>query len=258
MNWFKPIRVVFYYTFVEYLKSKVLFSTVFIGCTLLLVSYIASEFSFSSPAKIALDFGLGMLNLSIVGIAIFMGATLISKEIESRNLYMILSRPVKRWVFLLGRYLGLLGILGVNTLILSFWSLAVFLLLGGKLSFLIPWSILFIFIEGALVLTIILFFSLVTNNILAIMSTISLYFIGHSVEFAKKSSLVKNVNWLAEFIDFYSRYFPNFTKFNIKSFVLYEGQLENLYLYSSFLYGVLYCSFFIFVSCLIFNRKELV
>ncbi len=258
MNHLRSIGIVFYYTLVEHFMSKILLGNFFAGGGLLVVSYVAAELSYSSAPRIALDFGLGMLSLTTMGVSIFMGARLITQEIESRNLYMVLSRPVRRWAFLLGRYFGLLGVLGINIILLSFWCLLVFFFLGGKFSYLIPWSIFFIFMEGALLLTIVIFFSLIISNILAIMSSISLLLVGHYVEFAKESTLAKNVEWLSVALDYYSRYFPNFTKFNIKRFVLYEGHLENVFLYSSLLYGILYCTFFIFLSCLIFNKKELV
>ncbi len=258
MTHLRSIYIVFYYTLIEHLISKVLLGNIFVGGGVLIISYIAAEFSFSSASRIALDFGLGMLSLTTLGISIFMGSRLITGEIECRNLYMILSRPVRRWAFLLGKYLGLLGILAINTALLSFWCLSIFLFLGGQLSYLILWSILFIFIEGALILTIVVFFSLIVGNILAIMSSISILLVGHYIEFAKEASLTKHAQWFYKIIDFYSRYLPNFTKFNIKRFVLYEGHLENSFLYSSLLYGILYCAFFIFLSCLIFNKKELV
>ena len=257
IRWPKTILIISHYTFLEFWRNKVLVNTAFLGGSIFLVSYVASQFSFSAPSKVALDFGLGILGLSILGISIFIGSTLISKEIESRNLYMILSRPVKRWVFLTGRYLGLLGILGVNTLILSLCALVPFFFLGGSYSFLIPWSILFIFLEGALVFTMVLFFSLVVNTILAILSTVSLYLVGHYIELAKEAFLIKSTPWLISFVNFYSKYFPNFSKLNIKNFVLYEGHIENAYLFSGLLYGILYCVFFLFASCLIFRRKEL-
>ena len=53
---------------------------------------------------------LGLSSISLFGviIAIFIGIGLVSKEIEKKTLYTILSRPVRRWEFIVGKYLGLL------------------------------------------------------------------------------------------------------------------------------------------------------
>ena len=89
------------YTFVEIYKGKILYNVLLIGIGLILLTYVASEFTYGVPSRVALDFGLGTLYLSSVGIALFLGATLISKELENRTVYMILSRPLKRSSFLL-------------------------------------------------------------------------------------------------------------------------------------------------------------
>ena len=94
------------YTFIEIYKSKIMVSLLFTSLALLLISYIASEFTYGVPHKIALDFGLGILSIANLTVAIFMGSQLVSEEISNRTIYMVLSRPVNRWVFLLGRIFG--------------------------------------------------------------------------------------------------------------------------------------------------------
>ena len=107
-------------TFQEIYESKVLMNVAFLGVFLFLVTYVVSEFSYGVANKVTLDIGLGALSLSATGIALFLGATLIQKEISNRTLYMIISRPVSRTHFLLGKMLGLAGILFVNVFILFF------------------------------------------------------------------------------------------------------------------------------------------
>ena len=88
--------IVAYYTFKEILKSKILLNVFFVGLGLMLVTYVATEFTFGVPERVAVDFGLGMLSLSSLAISLFLGVGLLSKEIESRTVYMIISRPVPR------------------------------------------------------------------------------------------------------------------------------------------------------------------
>ena len=52
-------------------------------------------------------------------IAIFIGIGLVSKEIEKRTLYTVLSRPVRRWEFIVGKFFGLAGTLVVNTFFMA-------------------------------------------------------------------------------------------------------------------------------------------
>lgn len=125
MNILDKILIVAKYTLKEILKSKVLYITLVIGVALMIVTYVATEFTYGVPEKVSLDFGLGMLSLSSIGISIFMGATLLPNEIDSRTVYMVISRPVPRWVFITGKVVGLIGVLAVNFAILSAMTLAV-------------------------------------------------------------------------------------------------------------------------------------
>src|SRR6476659_1520795 len=127
----KTLTIAFY-TFKEIWKSKILLNVFFVGIGLMIVTYVATEFTYGVPERVALDFGLGMLSLSSLSISLFLGVTLLSKEIESRTIYMVISRPVPRYVFILGKIFGLLGIQGLNILILSSMSLLSVVLLGGK------------------------------------------------------------------------------------------------------------------------------
>ena len=108
------IFTIAYYTFKEIFKSKILVSVFFAGLGLMLVTYVATEFTYGVPERVALDFGLGILSLSSLAISLFLGATLLSKEIDSRTVYMVISRPVPRFAFILGKLLGLLGIQAIN------------------------------------------------------------------------------------------------------------------------------------------------
>ena len=68
---------------------------------------------------ILVNVGLSSISLFGVIIAIFIGIGLVSKEIEKKTLYTILSRPVRRWEFIAGKYLGLLLTLVVNTALMT-------------------------------------------------------------------------------------------------------------------------------------------
>jgi ABC-type transport system involved in multi-copper enzyme maturation permease subunit len=246
-----------YYTFKELLKSKVLYITLGIGFALMMVTYVATEFTYGVPEKVALDFGLGMLSLSSLGIALFMGASLLSSEIDSRTVYMVISRPVPRWVFISGKLLGLVGVLIINLSILSLMTLSCSYLLGGEINQLIIVTIFFNLVESILLLLLVVFFSLFSNSILA--STISLVILvlGHAVKETRMVSFVELRPFLGKVLDFYHLVLPGFYKLNFKDFVLYSPTIGWSYVFSSLAYGLLYSSFLFFMIIFIFNRKNL-
>ena len=93
------------YTFKELLKSKIVVASLWLGFSVLILTYVTSEYSYGNPAKVAIDFGLGASSLVCLAISIFMGVSLISDEIESRTIYLSLSRPISRSNFLIGKIL---------------------------------------------------------------------------------------------------------------------------------------------------------
>ena len=257
MNDLKKTATIARYTFAEIYKSKIMINIILIGLGILLVSFIATEFTYGVPARIALDFGMGSLSLVSICIAIFMGVTIISKEVDSRTIYMVISRPVSRTSFLMGRIIGMGGILFINVLVLGFFTLLMFLKLNGEFSTLIFWSLVFSFFESFLVLLIVVFFSLVTNNVLAIMYSLVLLILGHAINDTLMISLVKNNDILSFLVKSYSVIFPNFSKINIKDFLLYKQSLPSEYTWMALIYAIIYSMMISILSILIFKRKNL-
>ena len=77
----KNIITVTKFTFLEVYRSRLMISLVFLALGLVLVTFVASEFAYGAPAKVALDVGLGIMSISNLIISIFIGSTLLNKEI---------------------------------------------------------------------------------------------------------------------------------------------------------------------------------
>jgi ABC-type transport system involved in multi-copper enzyme maturation permease subunit len=232
MNNLIKIKYIAMYTFKEIYKSKILLNTLLLGLGLLFVTYIAYSFTYGTPSRIALDFGLGMLSLSSVGIAIFIGVGLLSKEIESRTVYMIISRPVPRYVFILGKIIGLIGILILNILILSALTLLLYFVIGGTYTSLIHWCVIFTILEACLVLFLVSFLSLISSPTLTVIISLMIYISGHTISSAKSTLFAKNVPGLMDVLDIYHFILPGFYKLNIKDFLLYKQDLSTSYLFN--------------------------
>lgn len=256
-NAFKKTIIVAGYTFKEIYKSKIMMNVVLLGLSMAVVSYVAAEFTYGVPGKVSLDFGLGALTLSCVGIAVFMGSTLISKEVESRTIYMALSRPLSRISFLSGRVLGMTMFLMLNILLLGSVAIALFIFYGGRIEALIFWSILFTFIESIMTLLVVINFSMVTNPIMSVVYSICIYATGHALPQTLQLGLVERRPMLEDFIGFYATVFPNFDRLSIRDFVLFDQFLPNQYLIHSFLYGLCYSIFLFVIAIILFRRKSL-
>ncbi len=245
------------YTFIELLKSRVIYNTFFLGLGLLVVSYIAAEFTYGVPQKVALDFGLGALSLSATGIAIFLGGSLVHKEIESRTVQMVLSRPVKRHVFMVGRVFGMSVLLSINVIILGVMTTVMYFVLGGAFEKLILWSILFSLMEAVLMLNVVVLFSMITTTTLSVIFSLIILILGHNISNSLELTAVKTNPVLETVIRVYSYIFPDLSRLNIKDYVLYENSLELFYLLKMGTYGLIYSSILLFVSSVLFTNKDL-
>jgi len=251
------IYTIAFYTSKEVIKSKVLLNTLILGFGLLVVTFIAYSFTYGEPSRVALDFGLGTLSLSSVAIAIFMGVGLLSDEIQNRTVYIIISRPVPRYGFILGRLIGLSCVLVINILILSLITLPLYFFIGGVYESLILWTILYIVIESILMLIIVSFFSLLTTKVLSVILSIVVYIVGHAIDGAKILNFVAERPILEKVLDFYHYVLPGFYKLNLKDHLLYKQNISIDYLTSNLMYGVIYGAALTMMSIFIFSKKNL-
>lgn len=251
------VLIISKFTFLEIYKSKIMVNIILSGAVLSILCYIVSEFSFGNPSKVALDVGLGLLSLTTKAIAIFFGANLLKKEIESRTIYLILSNPVSRSEFFTGKTLGLSLILLLNTIILSIFTTAFYYFWDGIWSSLILYSVIHIFLESVLILLIVLFFSLITNSNLAIIFSISTYVSGFAIRGVQELQAVKANLILTKLSTIISLAIPNFSLFNLKNEVLYKQELSSFYITKSFTYSILYSCLVVCAAILILNKKDL-
>jgi hypothetical protein len=106
------------------------------------------------------------------------------------------------------------------------------------------------------VMFIVVFFSLISNNIIAVLSTLTIFIAGHGIQSVRETSLYENDHMLRGIVDFYSKVAPDFSRLNIKNFVLYEKFLDNNLLFSSLLYASFWIALFLILSSLVISKKE--
>ncbi len=94
-------------TFREAVRDKVLSGVLAFASFVLLFTLALAELSAHEQRRVVLDLGLASISMFSVVIAIFLGASLLYKEIEKKTLYVILPKPIHRHEFLLGKYLGI-------------------------------------------------------------------------------------------------------------------------------------------------------
>src|SRR6185369_15898518 len=98
------------HTFREAVRDRVLHGAAAGAFLFILLDFFFAKLALGDLVLIK-SFGLAGLYFFGLIITIFMGASAIHAEIERRTLYFILSKPVSRAEFLLGKFFGLLAAL---------------------------------------------------------------------------------------------------------------------------------------------------
>jgi ABC-type transport system involved in multi-copper enzyme maturation permease subunit len=94
-------------TFREALRNKILYSVLFFAVLLIGISAFFGAVSIGQQEQVIKNFGLFSLSFFGAIITILSGVSLLSKELKQKTVYNILSKPINRWEFILGKYLGL-------------------------------------------------------------------------------------------------------------------------------------------------------
>lgn len=94
-------------TFREAVRDRVLYGVLGFACAVLFFTLAIAELSVHEQARVVSDVGLASISLFSVVVAIFLGSSLLYKEIERKTLYVILPKPIRRAEFLLGKYFGI-------------------------------------------------------------------------------------------------------------------------------------------------------
>ena len=168
--------------FREAVRDRVLYNLVLFVLLLIAGAIFLGQLSAGQETKIIIDLGLSAMLLFGVFIAIFVGVALVYKEIERRTLYAILSKPIGRGQFLLGKYLGLCLTLLVNVLVMGVGvCLALIYIRGGwdPLAAKIWPAILLIYLELTIVTAVALLFSTFSSPALSALLTFFVFVIGH-------------------------------------------------------------------------------
>ncbi len=113
------------------LRSRSIQGVLVLGVLLVGVAYLSASFSPRQPRTVALDVGLSGLRVSLILFALFWVQELVGREIERRTVLFSLTYPVARGNYVLGRYLGVIGLLALAALLLGLLLWLVLFAIGG-------------------------------------------------------------------------------------------------------------------------------
>lgn len=248
-------------TFREAIRNKILYSVILFAILVVGVSALFGSVTMGSQIKVIKDFGLFSLSFFGAIITILSGVSLLNKELKQKTVYNILSKPVQRWQFILGKHLGLTGTVAVLVAIMGMGLISFVGLMEGRLDILLIEGVLFAILEVAVIASVSIFFSsLVVTTTLSGLFTLGTYVAGRSIAYFK-FFMQQGENYdqtLATVLKVFDCILPDLSLFNFSELLVY-GQSPTP---GDLIYAVLYCFGYsiaaLTLAALIFQRRELV
>jgi ABC-type transport system involved in multi-copper enzyme maturation permease subunit len=169
-------------TFREAVRDRMLYLFVGFAVVLLVGSKLFGMLTVGDQTKIIKDLGLVSIEFFSMLIAVMMGLLLISREVDSRTVFNILAKPVRRWQFLLGKYLGLVAVVAVNLALMTLLLVAVVWLYQHEFDPMLLFAGAMTLVEMAVLAAFATLFAVLTRPILGSLMTLGVFVIGHMSE----------------------------------------------------------------------------
>ena len=252
----KTILSIAYYTFVENIRNRIYYGLVLFGVVMLGASLLMSTLGGQQSLRVLLNLGLGALEFfALLGVG-FSAVTLVLEEMESKTIYLVLTRPLSRVQYLIGRYGGLLMAIYAGMLIMAAMHLGLLLVKGWAFE---PRYLLALFLSAEKILvsgSVALFFSVFSSSAVTSVSfSILFWILGHfsgEINFlgAKLTSVFGKL-----VIGFFYYVIPNMQYFNLKDF-WDVPQAAGPWVLLSIGYGLVYSAVLVLLTGALFKRKE--
>jgi ABC-type transport system involved in multi-copper enzyme maturation permease subunit len=175
----RAVRAIAANTFREAIRDRILY--LFIGFAVVMVvsSKLFGMLTVGDEAKIVKDIGLASMRFFSMLIAVMMSMILISREVDNRTVFNILAKPVRRWQFILGKYLGLVTIVAANLLLITLVLIVMVLSVAGEFDLMLLFAGAMTMLEMLVLAAFATFFAVLTRPILGSLMTLAVFVVGH-------------------------------------------------------------------------------
>ena len=243
-------------TFRETIRDKILYSIIFFACIVILGSVAMEEVTIGDQDKVVRSMAQGAIRLFGSVIALFLGVGLVYKELERKTIYTIASKPIPRWIFVLGKYTGLLWVLALELALMALLYTAMMWSRQGAPHSSVYVSSVMLYMELGLLTAWAMLFSCYSAPTTAALFSISVWMIGHMADdiwhFGQEaaSETVQGASKVIYWI------LPNFEMFNASAAAVHELPLTLSHFGGVALYGIGYTAVVLAGAIMVFSNRD--
>ena len=255
--------------FRESVRDRVLYNLVGFALLIIGASLLIGQLTAGQDVKIIKDLGLAAMAVFGLFIAIFIGISLVSREVERRSIYSLVAKPVRRSELVVGKYLGLVLTILVNVAVMAVVWYAVLGLMAWTETeaFRRSWeapatdprmliAVYLIVVQLMLVMAIAVFFSTFSSPMLSAVLCFGLYIAGHfsadlkNFDVAVGDSPIRHVTTALYYV------LPNMAMFDVKNAVVHARPVPAGYIATATLYAACYIAALLSAAVWIFSRRD--
>ncbi|MDX9731800.1 MAG: ABC transporter permease [Bdellovibrionales bacterium] len=245
-------------TFREVIRDRILYGLIVFALMLLFLSLALGQLTFDENIRLSANFGFTGIHIAIVVLAVFVGSTLVSKEIDKQTILTLLARPISRAQFILGKALGLMGVLLVVATGLSVILSTLLFFLNFEFSIAYPIAVAGIILEAAVLLAVALFFGSFSRPMMTVIFTVSVFLLGHWID-SLHFFVSRSESAVFKFVGTAVGYaIPNLEKFNWRAAPVYGLVVPGTEVLSAFGAMAGWGCILIAATVLIFRRRDFV
>jgi len=253
------VRTIALNTFRESVRDRVLYNLILFVLILVAASVFVSDLSLDMESQFTAALGLGAMLVFGALIAIFIGVGLVYKEIDKRTIYNLLSKPVHRHEFIIGKYAGLCLTLLVNTVVMVLGTELALWYVNGKfvpLQTSVLAASFLVFCELALLVAVALMFSSFTTPLLAALFSFAIYLIGHFSKDLLEMATLSNSSLTRVILTTLYYLLPNLSNFGFITEASHGRIVPMRMAVSATIYAIVYIGILLSATVLIFHKRN--
>src|SRR5574341_1700680 len=258
-------------TFKEGIRNRAFYGISLIALLLLAANFLISDFIMRDVGKVAVDTALSSISFTGLLLVLFVGINLMAKDLDRKTIYMVLSRPISRSQYIVGKFLGMALLIITTMVFLSMCAMLSIQLIKMVYPNYFPrfsWSMVILALSFSTLVMILLsalaflFASFTSTSFITLVLTVITYIIGHSINDVKALVEAPQVVGIkvstvtVKLVQIAYYLFPNLSFFDIKIQAAHSLPLSPSYIFWTVTYGLIYTALAITGAAVLFRRRE--
>jgi ABC-type transport system involved in multi-copper enzyme maturation permease subunit len=250
----RRVKAIAICTALEAFRRRTIYVVLFFALALILFLGNASFFGLGVQEKFLKDFGLSLLSLFGLLLALYLSPGSIQTDIERKTIYNVLSKPVRKEDLIFGKFIGISIVILASFAIMLSILVSFILIRGGSVGLGFLTASALIYLEILILVSISIFLSSSIPTVIGASIVLAIYVLGHMKGgYMKelKGDVASNLARIA------LSFIPSLYGFDMKSIAVHGGVIPTLYLLQILGYWIIWVVIPLWLGSILLGRKDL-